>query len=45
MGKKYPLISEEEIMGDYPALEEEDILACLAYASQITKTKTYAKTV
>jgi uncharacterized protein (DUF433 family) len=38
-------MSEEEILDDYPALEEKDILACLAYASQITKTKTYVKTV
>jgi uncharacterized protein (DUF433 family) len=26
-------MTEEEILKDYPALEREDILACLAYAS------------
>jgi len=29
-----------EIMEDYPAIEKEDILACLAFASQLTKVKT-----
>jgi uncharacterized protein (DUF433 family) len=52
--KRYPVelildllssgMSEEEIIDDYPALEKESIMACLAYASQITKTKTYVKT-
>ncbi len=37
-------MTAEEILDDYPALEREDILACLAYASKITKTKTYTKT-
>ena len=37
-------MKEEEILTDYPALEKEDILACLAYASKITRTKTYIKT-
>ena len=26
-----------EILEDYPTLEEEDILACLAYASKLTR--------
>jgi uncharacterized protein (DUF433 family) len=26
-----------EILEDYPNLEEEDILACLAYATKVTK--------
>lgn len=37
-------MKEEEILADYPALEKEDVLACLAYASKITRTKTYIKT-
>jgi len=36
-------MSENELLEDYPALEKEDILACLAYASRITKTKSYDK--
>lgn len=36
-------MTEVEILADYPALEREDILACLAYASKITKTKSYIK--
>ena len=35
--------SHEEILNDYPNLEEEDILACLAYASKITKYGSYSK--
>lgn len=52
--KRYPVdlildllssgMTEGEILQDYPALEKEDILACLAYASRITKTKTYGQT-
>jgi len=51
--KRYPVemildllssgMSEAEILADYPALEKEDILACLAYASKLTKTKSYIK--
>ncbi|MPR34618.1 DUF433 domain-containing protein [Salmonirosea aquatica] len=26
-----------EILADYPALEEEDILACLAYATKLSR--------
>jgi uncharacterized protein (DUF433 family) len=29
-----------DIMEDYPVIEEKDILACLFYASQLTKIKT-----
>ncbi len=32
-----------EILEDYPKLESEDILACLAYASKLTKYSSYAK--
>ena len=32
-----------EIIEDYPNLEEEDILACLAYATKITKYSSYTK--
>lgn len=37
-------MTEKEILDDYPALEKEDIYACLAYAAKLTKTKTYIKT-
>lgn len=30
-----------EILGDYPTLEEEDILACLAYARKISNYGSY----
>ena len=52
--KRYPVdlildlltsgMTEQEILDDYPKLEREDILACLAYAARLTKTKTYFKT-
>ncbi len=29
----------EEILADYPDLEKDDLLACLAYAVEVTKTK------
>ena len=32
-----------EILEDYPNLEEEDILACLAYATKLTKYASYTK--
>lgn len=35
-------MTDTEILEDYPSLEKEDILACLAYASKLTKT--YIKT-
>lgn len=37
-------MTEKEILDDYPALEKEDIYACLAYAAKLTKTKTYIRT-
>lgn len=36
-------MSHQEILNDYPSLEEEDIRACLAYAAKLTKVKSYAK--
>lgn len=52
--KRYPVelildllsagMTDAEILDDYPALEKEDILACLAYASKLTRIKTYIKT-
>lgn len=33
----------QEILEDYPALENEDILACLAYASKLTDVKILSK--
>ena len=38
-------MTEQEILADYPALQKEDISACLAYAAKLTKTKTYINTV
>ncbi|MEM8893420.1 MAG: DUF433 domain-containing protein [Bacteroidota bacterium] len=32
-----------EILDDYPNLEEEDILACLAYATKVTRYSRYTK--
>jgi uncharacterized protein (DUF433 family) len=37
-------MAEQEILDDYPALEKEDIIACLAYAAKLPRTKTYIKT-
>lgn len=34
-------MSHQELLEDYPALEEEDILACLAYASKLANVKSY----
>jgi len=36
-------MTTEEIMIDYPALEKEDIQACLFYASRLSETKTIHK--
>ncbi len=36
-------MTTNEILDDYPSLETEDILACLAYAAKLTKTKSYNK--
>lgn len=33
----------DEVLVDYPDLEKEDFLACLAYASQLVKTKSIHK--
>jgi uncharacterized protein (DUF433 family) len=33
--------THEEILEDYPNLEEADILACLAYATKLTKYSSY----
>lgn len=33
-------MSDLEIIDDYPALEIDDIKACLAFASQLSKVKT-----
>ena len=35
--------THKEILSDYPNLEEEDILACLTYASKLTKYSGYTK--
>jgi uncharacterized protein (DUF433 family) len=32
-----------EILDDYPALEEADLRACLAYAARLTQVKTVSK--
>ncbi len=38
-------MKEKEILKDYPALQSDDILACLAFASQLSKVKTVQKIV
>ena len=38
-------MTEEEIIDDYPAIEKEDIKACLAFASRLTKVKSIYKIV
>jgi uncharacterized protein (DUF433 family) len=35
--------SHAEILEDYPNLQDEDILACLAYASKVTKYSSYTR--
>lgn len=35
--------SHQEILNDYPNLEEEDILACLVYASRLARYSGYSK--
>lgn len=35
--------SHEEILADYPTLEEEDILACLQYAAKLSRVKSIRK--
>ncbi len=36
-------MTNDEIMADYPAIEKEDIQACLLYASRLSETKTIHK--
>jgi len=36
-------MTHQEILKDYPSLQEEDIRACLAYATKLTKVKSYSK--
>lgn len=36
-------MTNKEILADYPSLEEDDIRACLTFASRITKTKSAFK--
>lgn len=38
-------MSEHEIIEDYPALELNDIKACLSFASQLSKVKTVQRIV
>lgn len=38
-------MTNSEILKDYPALEEDDIRACLAFASRLTKIKSIHKIV
>ena len=38
-------MSHEEILKDYPAIQPNDILACLTYASRLTKVKSIHKVV
>ncbi|MFD2035080.1 DUF433 domain-containing protein [Belliella marina] len=35
-------MTENEILDDYPALEKEDIIACLKYASLLTRAKSFS---
>lgn len=37
-------MTHEEIIEDYPAIQDEDIRACLAFATGLTKVKTIHKT-
>jgi uncharacterized protein (DUF433 family) len=34
-------MSNQEIINDYPSIEEADIIACLIFAAQLTKVKTF----
>jgi len=38
-------MTHEEIIEDYPAIQDEDIRACLAFASRLTKVKSIHKIV
>ncbi len=54
-GMRYPVevildllaagMTHQEILKDYPSLEEDDIKACLAYASRLAKVKSVYKVV
>jgi len=33
-------MTTNEIIEDYPAIEKDDVMACLAFASQLAKVKT-----
>ncbi len=35
--------SHEEILADYPTLENDDILACLQYAAKLSRVKSIRK--
>ena len=51
--KRYPVemildllsagMTNQEILADYPTLQEDDIRACLAYASRLTSVKSIHK--
>ncbi len=36
-------MTTQEIINDYPAIESDDIKACLAYASRLTRVKSIHK--
>ena len=38
-------MTHQEIMEDYPAIEEEDIKACLQFASKLVKVNSISKAV
>jgi len=38
-------MTHQEILDDYPAIETDDIRACLAYASRLTKVRSIHKIV
>ena len=38
-------MTSQEMLDDYPALELDDIKACLSFASQLSRVKTIAKIV
>lgn len=38
-------MTNEEILADYPYIEQADIAACLVYAAQITNTKSVIATI
>jgi uncharacterized protein (DUF433 family) len=52
-GMRYPVdlildllssgMTSKEILADYPSLEDDDILACLTFASKLTKYRTIKK--